>query len=100
MADYVVFRGDVELGSLTFTGGDFPWHQGTFSPTAEFEDVRPLFDELFESVNGGEGDFGEIWNRINEPAVCLQSLSDGTTYHSFILHIRLGRFRLRILGNE
>lgn len=99
MADFVFFRGDVELGALTFTHGDFPWHQGTFSPTAEFEDVRPLFDELFESVNGGGGDFREIWNRINEPAVSLRSLSDGTTFHSFILHIRGERFRLRILGD-
>jgi hypothetical protein len=96
MADFVFFRGDVNLGALTLTGGEFPWHHGTFSPTAEFENVRPLFDELFESVNGGEGNFPEIWSRINDPPVYLHSLFDGETYHTFILHIREERFRLRL----
>ena len=96
MPDYTFFRGSVELGALTLEGGDFPWHTGAFLPTDDFGDVRSLFDELFESVNGGKGKFDEIWNRISEPGVYLQSLRDGDRVTDFILHIRKGRFRLRL----
>jgi|JI6StandDraft_1071083.scaffolds.fasta_scaffold155967_2 hypothetical protein len=97
MPDYAFFRGNVELGSLTFEGGDFPWEKGTFIPTADFDDVRELFDELYESVNGGKGKFHEIWNRITEPGVYLQSLRDGNRLTKFTLHIRRGKFRLRVM---
>jgi hypothetical protein len=100
MPDYAFFRGNVELGSLTFEGGDFPWHTGAFFPTDDFDDVRELFDEMFESVNGGRGKFHEIWNRITEPGVYLQSLRDGNRLTKFILHIRGGKFRLRVMENR
>ncbi len=100
MPDYAFFRGSVELGALTLEGGDFPWRTGAFFPTADFDGVRSLFDELFESVNGGKGKFDEIWNRISEPGVYLQSLHDGNRLTEFTLHIRRGKFRLRVMENR
>ncbi|MFY7752862.1 MAG: hypothetical protein ACOVQU_13785 [Exiguobacterium acetylicum] len=95
MADYVFFRGGQELGTLTVLEADFPWYKGEFCPTPEFEQVRPLFEELFLSLTSGT--FDETWEKINEPGVLLKSRHDATNYHTFILHIRKNRFRLRIL---
>lgn len=100
MPDYSFFRGNVELGALTLEGGDFPWHTGAFIPTSHFYGVSSLFDELFDSVNGGTGKFNDIWNRIIEPGVYLQSLHDGNRLTEFTLHIRRGRFRLRVMENR
>ncbi len=100
MADYALFRGNVELGVLTLEGGDFPWQTGAFFPTDDFDGVRSLFDELFDSVNGGTGKFNDIWNRIIEPGVYLQSLHNGNRLTEFTLHIRRERFRLRVMENR
>ncbi len=97
-ADYVFFRGGQELGALTVLEADFPWYKGEFCPTPEFEQVRPLFEELFLSLTSGT--FYETWEKINEPGVLLKSRHDETNYHTFILHIRKNRFRLRILNQQ
>jgi len=44
-AGYAFFRGGKELGTLTIGDSWFPWYQGEFHPTPEFEEVRPLFEE-------------------------------------------------------
>lgn len=100
MPDYVFFRGNVELVALNLEGGDFPWETGAFFPTDNFDGISSLFDELYESVNGGMGKFHEIWNRITEPGVYLQSLHDGNRLTKFTLHIRRGTFRLRVMENR
>ncbi len=84
MPDYVFFRGGVELAALTVEGSDFPIYFGTFSPTADFEDARLLFEQLDACVHGGEGNFDEIWNKIIQPGVYLQSLHDGERIDDFI----------------
>lgn len=95
MADFVFFRGGQKLGTLTVLEADFPWYKGEFCPTPEFEEVRPLFEELFLSPT--KEAFDETWGKINEPGVLLESRHDQPDYHTFILHIRKNRFRLRIL---
>jgi hypothetical protein len=94
-ADYAFFRGGKKLGTLTIGESWFPWYQGEFHPTPEFEEVRPLFDELFLMPTSDA--FEETWAKVNEPGVCVKSLHDETTFDTFILHIRKDRFRLRIL---
>lgn len=88
-------RGGKQLGTLTIGDSWFPWYQGEFHPTPEFEEVRPLFDELFMMPTSDA--FEETWAKVNEPGVFLKSLHDETTFDTFILHVRKDRFLLRIL---
>jgi hypothetical protein len=97
-ADFVFFRGGQKLGTLTVVETDFPWLKGEFCPTPEFEEVRPLVEELFLSPTSDA--FDETWEKINEPGVLLKSRHDDPNYHTFILHIRKNRFRLRILNHQ
>jgi hypothetical protein len=39
-----VYRGKTFLGTLTRTGGDMPWWEGTFEPAPGFRAVRAMFD--------------------------------------------------------
>ncbi len=44
-------RGDTLLGVLELCGGSFPWHEFKFEPTAAFDEVRPLFEQMnFEKI--------------------------------------------------
>ncbi len=95
-AEYAFFRGGQMLGTLKLDYSEFPWHRGEFVPTPEFEEVRALFEELFQSPMNGT--FDETLAKVNEPGVCLKSLFDDSTLHHIILHIRNNRFRLRLLN--
>jgi hypothetical protein len=37
-------KAETLLGVLEIYGGDFPWHDCNFEPTAAFDEFRPLFD--------------------------------------------------------
>ena len=39
-------RADTLLGVLELCGGDFPWHEDKFEPTAAFNEVRPLLEYI------------------------------------------------------
>jgi len=39
-------RADTLLGVLELCGGDFPWHECKFEPTAAFEEIRPLLEYI------------------------------------------------------
>lgn len=67
---YRLERGDVTLGHLRRTGGDFPWHHASFTPTEAFEEVRHLFEEVqrlgriateCEQLGDDEG-----WDRVTD----------------------------------
>ncbi len=48
-------RADTLLGVLELCGGDFPWHEGKFEPTAAFEEIRPLFKMMSTQESEASG---------------------------------------------
>ena len=68
MPDYRVYRGDQLLGTLSRTGADMPWWDGTFDPAPGFDVFRPLFDRERELLNA---------DRIEEWCVTWDELAEG-----------------------
>lgn len=81
-------RGDELLADLVVTGGDFPWLSAQVRPTAEFEEVRPLFEEelrRLDHLDEDPGPWETAYRRIRQ-AVCLLA-PDGRPVPEFLLHI-------------
>jgi hypothetical protein len=86
--DYRLYRGDELLGTITHTDDDFPWHNGTFDPTPEFEELRPLFEQELALLNSGKMDEWEMaWGAITAHGLRLVSRSPGADIDDFLLHI-------------
>ncbi|PTM57497.1 hypothetical protein [Desmospora activa] len=59
-------QGDTILGTLhPNNNGDFPWMHCEFKPTASFEQVKPLFDELCH-LSEQEEDNQAVLERLEE----------------------------------
>jgi hypothetical protein len=43
-------RGEVELGRIVITGGDFPWVAGRWAPTAAYAEFAPLFADILRHL--------------------------------------------------
>lgn len=88
MADYRLYCGDELLGALTHTDDDFPWHNGTFEPTPEFEEVRPLFERELALLNADRMDEWEsAWESIAALGLRLVPARAGADIDEFLLHI-------------
>jgi hypothetical protein len=88
MPDYLVYRGETQLGSLTRIEGDLPWHRGTFAPTAAFMEVRPLFDRERELLDADRiEEWGKVWDEIAAPGLRLMPLDGREPITEFLLHI-------------
>ena len=88
MSGYRLYRGDVLLGTLTHTGDDFPWHDGTFDPAPVFEEVRPLFDRELALLNADRMDEWETaWGAIAALGLRLEPMAAGSDVNEFLLHI-------------
>lgn len=87
MPDYRLHRGDVLLGTLTGTGSDMPWWQGTFKPTDGFDAVRSLFDRERELLNADRMDeWSTVWDELGE-GLWLEPLDGREPITEFLLHI-------------
>jgi hypothetical protein len=87
MPDYRVSRGEVFLGTLTRTGSDMPWWEGTFDPAPGFEAVRPLFDRERELLDADRVDeWGAAWDELAE-GLRLEPLDGRGPITEFLLHI-------------
>jgi hypothetical protein len=85
--DYRVYRGDVLLGTLTRTGADWPWWEGTFDGAPGFEAVRPLFDRERELLEADRMDeWGAAWEELAE-GLRLEPLDGRGPITEFLLHI-------------
>lgn len=85
--DYRVIRQGVLLGTLTRTGGDFPWWLGVFTPTPAFSAVRALFDRERECLESDEMEgWDEAWEELAEGMV-LEPVAGGEPITEFLLHI-------------
>jgi len=87
---YHLIRGTKNLGTITHISDDFPWHQGSFNPTENFEDVKQLFDEELRIVESDDLDndkWENIWSKIIEPGLRLVSLDQNKEMNDFLIHI-------------
>ena len=88
MPHYYLYRGEWLLGALTHTDDDFPWHNGTFEPAPEFEEVRPLFERELALLNADRMDEWEAaWGAIASLGLRLVPASAGADIDEFLLHI-------------
>jgi hypothetical protein len=95
MADYHVYRGDQLLGTLTQTGMDMPWWEGTFSPGPGFEAFRPMFDRERELLNADRIDeWCAAWDDLAE-GLRLEPLDGREPITEFLLHIEADGERAR-----
>lgn len=88
MADYHLYCQDILLGTLTSAADDFPWRNGSFDPTREFEEFRPLFDRELALLNADRMDEWEsAWEAIATLRMRLEPVTAGPAVHEFLLHI-------------
>jgi hypothetical protein len=90
MSAYRLVRSDVVLGVVTHdpSQDDFPWQGGVFSPTADFDDVRPLFEEELRLLNADQMDaWIPAWDNIDRVGLRLEPLSGGTPITNVLIHI-------------
>jgi hypothetical protein len=94
VAVYRFFRGDTLLGTVvqSFREAEAGWCGGYFEPSAEFERVRPLFDNELHLLNTSRrGEWREMWEEIQRPGLRLEPLSGGATLAGFTIHIEQDR---------
>jgi len=85
-----LFRGDELLGTLVRSpaSAHSVWQGGTFEPTAEFERVRPLFDNELHLLKAKRlMEWKEIWEEIQRPGLRLEPVGGGEPKTAFIIHI-------------
>jgi hypothetical protein len=67
MPDFRVIRGTVLIGTLTGTGRDMLWWEGTFEQAAEFEAIRPLFERERMLLDADQIDeWGAAWKELSK----------------------------------
>ena len=87
MPDYRVYRGTVLLGTLTRTGTDMPWFEGTFRAAPGFKAVRPMFDRERELLDADRMDeWQEAYDELAE-GLRLEPLDGREPITEFLLHI-------------
>ena len=70
---------------------DQPWFICSFSPTAAFEEVKPLFDRELELLNAGDSEedaWEEIMGQIDALKLRLTEAENGNNIEEFLLHIQ------------
>jgi hypothetical protein len=76
------------VGVIDVRDVDFPWLSGTWTPTADFDDVAPLFRHELALMNALKDDVDEweaAYAQVRE-AVTLH-YPDGNVVPEFLLHI-------------
>jgi hypothetical protein len=86
-----LMAGDLVVGVINVTGGDFPWIIGTFQPTEAFDEFSDLFARELALVDGGQleahmQEFEGIWQEIEKRLSLVKP--DGITAAEFLLHVR------------
>lgn len=89
-------RGDDVLGTIDVKpgGGDYPWHSGTFHPSAKYDAVRALFDTELRLIRANTTDDPvqwEAWEHVNaqlhEPGLRLQAPDLSYVADEILIHI-------------
>jgi hypothetical protein len=91
-----LLRGDALLGSIDVKPGeaDFPWYSGVFHPTAEFEDVRELFERELRLLRANTSNNSAQWDHweaihaeLHDPGLRLQAPDHSYEATEILIHI-------------
>ncbi|MEV0724271.1 DNA alkylation repair protein [Micromonospora purpureochromogenes] len=88
---WTLYRGDELLADLVVNGGDFLWLNADVHPYADFEDVRPLFDQelrLLDDIDNHVEEWEAAYEKVRA-SVTLR-YPDGREVPEFLLHIDKG----------
>lgn len=89
-------RGDDVLGTIEVKpgGADLPWYSGAFHPSANFDDVRALFDQELQLIRANTRDDPVQWEawedvnaRLHEPGLRLQAPDLSYVLDDILIHI-------------
>jgi hypothetical protein len=87
-AKWVLRRDGEELGTLTWTGTDQPFHQYRFDAGPGFDDLKPLFEEELQLLNEDRMvDWEAAYQRILDSGLRIESSDGSQSLLEFILHI-------------
>jgi hypothetical protein len=105
---YFLRRGEIILGGLSTYDYDFPWDRAHFTPSPDFDAVRPLFERertlsetpYPEDDEGQARHFDELEDareRIAGLHLEIEHVSSGQRFHGFDLWIHgdKAEFKLR-----
>lgn len=88
-----LYRGDDLLGRIVLRASlcDFPWYGGDFEPEPAFAPLEPLFREELRLLDAEDMDaWGDVWKRIEDPALRLVPSHGGVLESGLLIHIRDG----------
>jgi hypothetical protein len=89
-------RGNVLLGTITARPPDSgsPWHNGAFSPSAEYESVRELFEHELRVLRANTDDDPEQWDEweavhaeLHDPGLRLEAEGRPVFAGDILIHI-------------
>jgi hypothetical protein len=93
-------HGEVIVGVLRETGGDFPWLHCSFEPTEAFAEYRPLFERLERSVEQSDMAVADDLFGIIQDQLQLVEVDDPDLIGKFLLHIDGNSASFRFLTKE
>lgn len=91
-----LFRGDALLGAIEVKPGDadLPWRSGSFQPSADFEEVRDLFDQELRLLRANEADDSALWDdweavhaELHDPGIRLEAADRSYRADDILIHI-------------
>lgn len=94
----MLYRGSELLGRIVLRAElcDFPWYGGAFEAEPAFAPLQPLFLEELRLLGEEEMDaWGEVWRRIDRPALRLEVAGGGAPVVDLLIHIENGVSRWR-----
>lgn len=75
------------LGTIELAATDFPWVSGTWTPTAAYEEVAPLFADELQLLDADDNSaWDQAYQSIYDAGVRLH-YPDGRQVPEFLLHI-------------
>jgi hypothetical protein len=87
MGDYELRRGSQRLATLTSTGLDMPWHQGSYDLAPAFEEVRPLFEREVSLLEADKiEEWQATWEEIANLGLVLRPLDGREDMTEFLIH--------------
>jgi hypothetical protein len=88
-----------DLGILTWTDTDQPFHNYRFAEKPAFERVRHLFEEELRLLNADRMDqWPAAYQRVLDTGIRVENLDGSSRLHEFILHIEGDKAWMRHLS--
>ena len=88
--NWQLLRGDVVLANIVQTDTDFPWRNGTFSPTPAFAEFAPLFTAAQTFTERDEFDTPEsdaAFNAIFDLGLSIRDVDADELHDAVMLNV-------------